>query len=271
MTEDKAVEHALYVTKLADLNHYDNGFSRLYFGQEFCQRLIPPVKDLEQALDFAWERNLSFTFVTPYVTDEGLTKLGLLFHKVEKERPGSEVVFNDWGVLRILNKDYPNLEPVMGRLLNKMKRGPRLVNLLDTLPQTTLEYFKSCSLDVPSYQQFLLTNRVRRVELDNLLQGIDLDLSNSGISASLYMPYAYITTTRLCLAISCDVHGKEDEVGIFPCRRECQEYTFQMTHPVMPVPLIRKGNTIFFKNDEVPEDLAAKGVNRIVHQPEVPL
>jgi len=271
MTEDKAVEHALYVTKVADLKCYNNGFSRLYFGQEFCQRLVPSVKELERALDFASGKNFDFTFVTPYVTDEGLRKLGPLFQKVGEERPGNEVVFNDWGVLRILNQRHPDLEPVMGRLLNKMKRGPRLMNFLDTLPQTTLEYFKSCSLDVPLYRQFLISNGVRRVELDNLLQGIDLDLSNSGIIASLYIPYAYITTTRLCLAISCDIHGKEDEIGIFPCKRECQEYSFQLTHPVMPVPLICKGNTIFFKNEKVPEDLGKKGINRIVHQPEVPL
>jgi len=271
MSADKTIERALYVTRVADLKYYNNGFSRLYFGQEFCQRLVPSSKELEQALGFASGKNLDFTFVTPYVTDEGLKKLELLFQKIKKERLGSEVVFNDWGVLRILNQRYPDLEPVMGRLLNKMKRGPRLMNFLDTLPQATVEYFKSCSLDVPLYQKFLRTNRVKRVELDNLLQGFDLDLSKSGISASLYTPYAYITTTRLCLAISCDVDGKEDEVGVFPCRRECQEYTFHLTHPVMLLPLIRKGNTTFFRNDMVPEDLGKRGIDRIVHQPEVPL
>jgi len=147
------------------------------------------------------------------------------------------------------------------------------MNLMDILPQSTIDYFRSCSLDVPLYQRFLIENGVGRVELDNLLQGIDIGLEGTGISCSLYIPYAYITTTRLCLAISCDVHGKEDEIGIFPCKKECQEYAFYLTHPVMPVPLIRKGNTMFYKNEEIPEDnvMEKNGIDRLVIEPEVPL
>lgn len=271
MNGDNRIEQALYITGVAHWKYYNVSFSRIYFGNEFCQQLVPSVKDLEEVLNLVAENNLGFTLVTPYVTEEGLKILEPLFWKIEQEKPDSEVVFNDWGVLHILNERHPNLEPVMGRLLNKMKRGPRLRNLQNSLPQSSIDYFKGCSLDVPLYREFLIGNRVRRVELDNLLQGIALDFRNSGITASLYMPYAYITTTRLCLAISCEVKGKEDEVGIFPCEMGCQKYTFQMTHPVMPVPLIRKGNTIFFRNDKLPEDLGPRKINRIVHEPEVPL
>ena len=268
---DDVGERALYITKVADLKHYDSKFSRIYFGNEFCQRLIPTARDLEHVLDFASKNGLGFTFVTPLVTDEGLRILEPLFKKIAKEKPGSEVVFNDWGILRILNEKYSDLWPVMGRLLNKMKRGPRLMNLLDVLPETTVKYFRSCSIDTPHYCKFLAKNKIRRVELDNLLQGIDLNLTDSEISASLYIPYAYITVTRLCLAISCEVHGKEDIVGIFPCEKECQKYTFHLTNPVMPVPLIRKGNTIFFRNEKIPGDMGEKNINRIVIEPEVPL
>jgi len=271
MDSNNTVEQALYATKVTDLKHYSDSFSRVYFGHEFCQRLIPSAKDLEQVLDFVSEKSLAFTFVTPYVTDEGLRILAPLLLKIEERKPGSEVVVNDWGVLQMLNDRYPNLEPVMGRLLHKMKRGPRLMNLLDILPRSTIDYFMSCSLDIPRYRQFLLDRGVRRVELDNLLQGIALNLTNSRISGSLYIPYAYITTTRLCLAASCDVSGNEEEIGVFSCQRECQKYTFRLTHPVMPLPIIRKGNTMFFKNERVPENIAEKNINRIVVEPEVPL
>jgi len=271
MSNKKATETALYITKAADLKHYNDSFSRIYFGNEFCEHLIPSASEVKRVLGFASENNLGFTLVTPYVTEEGVKILELLFQKIEQEKPGSEAVFNDWGVLHILNEKHPNLEPVMGRLLNKMKRGPRLMNLIDILPQSTMDYFRSCSLDVPIYQKFLIRNRVRRVGLDNLLQGIDLNLSNSGISASLYIPYGYITTTRLCLATSCDEHGKEDEVGIFPCQKECQRYTFHLRNPVMPVLLIRKGNTIFFENRALPDDTEKKGITRIVVEPEIPI
>jgi hypothetical protein len=40
---------------------------------------------------------------------------------------------------------------------------------------------------------------------------------------------------------------------------------------VLSVPLIRKGNTMFFKNDIMPEGIESQGFDRIVFEPEVPL
>ena len=264
-------EWALYITRAVDLKHYDKKFKRIYFGNEFCQRLIPGPDELAHVLDFLSKNSLDLTFVTPFVTNEGLRILEPLFSKIAREKPGSEVVFNDWGILRVINEKWGDLVPVMGRLLNKMKRGPRLINLLDVQPEAAVKYFQSCSIDTQHYRRFLTSHRVRRVELDNLLQGIAPNLVDSEISISLYIPYAYVTVTRLCLAISCETHGKEDIVGIFPCKKECQKYTFHLVNPVMPVPLIRKGNTIFFKNDKIPEDLGKKNIDRIIFEPEVPL
>jgi hypothetical protein len=268
---DQSIEWSLYVTKPRDLKHYHNKFVRIYYGNEFCQNLIPTVRELDQVLNFVSKNELVFTFLTPPVTNDGLRGLETLMIRIMEEYPESEIIFNDWGVLKILNEKYANLRPVMGRLLNKMKRGPRLVNLLDILTESSLKHLKSCSIDAPHFSRFLRMNRVERVELDNLLQGILLNLSEARISASLYIPYVYITITRFCLAISCEEHGKEDTVGIFPCSKECQKHTFYLTNPAMPLPLIRRGNTMFFKNDDIPKNLKENNINRIVIEPEVPL
>jgi len=141
--------------------------------------------------------------------------------------------------------------------------------VIDKLPQTTVEYFQRSNLAVPTLDQFLNENRVRRVELDNVLQGIDFAPCNLGVS--LYMPFVYVTTTRFCLVNSCDVPEKKEIIGIFPCGKECQKYTFYLTNPIMPVTLIRKGNTIFFSNEVLPDGLEDKGINRLVFQPEIPM
>ncbi len=265
------VEKALYLTRAADLEYWDDGYSRLYFGHEFCQRLLPGDNDLARALGFALDQGLDFTFLTPYVTDQGLSEVETRLARVAREKPGSEVIFNDWGVFKLVRDEFGDLIPVMGRMLNKMKRGPRLMYLLDMLPPETIAYYRNCNLSVPAYREFLIANGIKRVELDNLLQGMDIDLNGSGICASLCVPYAFITTTRFCPAISCDVPGKEDEMGIFPCRKECRRYGFTLTHPVMAVPVISKGNTKFFMNDELPEDLGKIYIDRLVYEPEVPL
>lgn len=259
------MEYAVFISKVGNLKYCERSFTRLYFGNEFCQGLVPTPNELEDVLNFAG--SYDFTLVTPYVTDEGLAKLRSLFDLVLLRRPGSEVVFNDWGVFTILREQYPSFEPVMGRLLNKMKRGPRLMTVLDRIPESTIEYFRGSNLSVPLFRRFLREKGVRRVEFDNVLQGIDFDFGN--MELSLYMPFAYVTTTRACLVNACDILEKRELVGIFPCQRECQKYTFHLKSEVMPVTLVRKGNTLFFKNEEISQGLSR--VSRIVIEPEIPM
>ena len=263
------MEQAIFISKVENLKYYHDSFARLYFGNEFCEHLIPSVIDLEQVLDFVSGKSLDFTFVSPYVTNNGLRRLEILFQEIAQKRPNSEVAFNDYGILRILNTHYTELEPVMGRLLNRMKRGPRLMMVIDKLPRTTVEYFQSSNLTVPILGQFLNKNRVRRVELDNVLQGIDFRPDT--LEVSIYVPFAYVTTTRLCLVNSCDIPEKMETIGIFPCGKECQKYTFYLRNPIMPVTLIRKGNTIFFKNEVLPHRIEERGITRIVFEPQIPM
>jgi hypothetical protein len=265
------MERALFVSKSKNFKYHIPEFTRLYFGNEFCERLLPSHQEVESALEFVLKKGLWFTLVTPYCTELGLKKVNDLLKKVAQEKPGSEVVVNDWGVLRVLKSSSYDLTPILGRLLTKIKRGPRLMNMLDVLPGEAVEYLKSSNLTVPLYSEFLKKNGIERVELDNSLQGFDFERADKGIHFSLYIPFAYVTTTRFCLTASCDIPEKKGLVGVFPCQKECQKYTFYLENPVMPVMLIRKGNTIFFKNDKIPKGLKEKGVDRVVIQPEVPL
>ncbi len=263
------MEQALYITRLDRLGAWEPDFSRLYFGQEFCERLLPSPQDLEQAVQFTLQRGLGFTFVTPYVTQSGLENVSRRLTELERMLPGAEVVFNDYGVWNVLRARHRSLVPVMGRLLNRMKRGPRLMAVIDRLPATTVEYFRNSALGVPHLREFIKSRGVMRVELDNLLQGMDLPLRE--LDTSLYYPWAFIATTRLCMTAGCDRPDAAERLGIFPCGHECRRYSFILENEIMPVLLVRKGNTIFFQNDELPPDLPASGISRIVLEPEIPL
>ena len=265
------MEQSLYISKIAHLKYWNQEFCRLYFGMEFCERLMPSPSQLKKALTFAEENDLDFTLVTPYVTNSGLKKAEKLILTLSELKPESEIVFNDWGVFHLLKERHYPLQPILGRLLNKMKRGPRIVNILDRIPPTSREYFITPSLSIPEIQNFLLKNNIRRVEFDNLLQGLNLEGITPDLHLSLYLPFAYISTTRFCLmpAITDD---QEMKIGISDCKKECQQYAFQLLNPVMTTPLIRKGNTIFFSNEQIPYELIKeKKIDRIVIEPEVPL
>ena len=268
------MEFAIFISKIKNLKLFDNSFTRLYFGNEFCEELIPDLEELKTSINFAAKNNIDFTLVTPYVTNKGIDRLIPLFEEISDFETGGkviEVVFNDWGILRLLRRNYKKLSPVMGRLLNKMKRGPRFMLVIDYLPQDTVEYYQSTNMDIPELAGFLKKNHVGRVELDNLLQDINFNFSSTGIETSLYLPFAYVTTTRFCLANSCDIPEKLEHVGIYPCRRECQKYTFTLKTPAMPVLLLRKGNTIFFKNEIPPKGFNDKNISRVVIEPEIPM
>ena len=267
------MERVLFIAKVKNLKYFNPNFTRLYFGNEFCQRLIPSIKDIDEVMDFAQEHHIPLSLVTPYVTNEGLKKWKILIEKVAEKNSKSEVIFNDWGIFRTIKHLSIELEPVLGRLMTKIKRGPRLMNLIDILPQAAVKHLQSTNLSIKTYRKFLVKKGITRVELDHPLQGIRLNRVGSEIHLSLYIPFAYVTTTRFCLVASCDEPEKKGMVGTFPCKKECQKYTFTLDNPIMPCTLIRKGNTIFYKNDKIPkaDELKEKKIDRLVIQPEIPI
>jgi len=166
-------ENALFITQKENLRYLNPDFKRVHFGVEFCERLLPAKTELQETHAEVAGRGLAFTFVTPYVTEDGLQKVQNLLKLLPD---ATEVVFNDWGVFRLLHEQFPQLVPVLGRMLTKIKRGPRIMNFIDRLPKDALDHLRSTNLGVPRYTDFLFANNIRRAELDNPLQGAKLHL-----------------------------------------------------------------------------------------------
>jgi hypothetical protein len=265
------MEQALYISRTAHLKYWKAEFTRLYFGMEFCERLLPSPAQLKRALTFAGDNTLAFTLVTPYVTEKGLAQVERLMSTLCAMQPESEIVFNDWGIFHLLREKHYPLKPVLGRLLNKLKRGPRIVPVKDKIPKTALDYFMTPNISIPEVRSFLLQRGIMRVECDHLLQGLNLDDIGNDLRISLYLPFAYVTTSRFCLMTAIR-EPEEMKIGVLPCKKECRQYAFSLWNPVMTVPLIRKGNTIFFSNEAIPEQLIREGkIDRIVVEPEIPM
>lgn len=289
------MEKAVFITKLTQLKYMGTQYTRLYYGNEFCQRLIPPVMHLERILCVIEKRKLNLSLVTPYVTNEGLEKVAALFELLKKRQVNCEVIVNDWGVLNLLNREYPGFTPVLGRMLTKQKRGPRIIKLLERksgirlikspespkqkfyvltkkLPLELDPYYKgSNTSSVAIIHNFLMKQRVKRIELDNVAQGLFLELPKEEIKASVYLPYVYISTTFFCPTAGCD-REEESALKIKPCRKQCQKYVFKLRHKTMPKVIFLKGNTLFYKNPQAAlNEFKALGIDRIVYAPEIPV
>lgn len=289
------MEKAIFITRADQIKYADDKYSRLYFGNEFCQRLIPSGQELREVLSFVRRRSLNFSLVTPYVTNSGMEKLNVLFGLLARERVECEVIVNDWGVSDLVSGKYRCFTPVLGRLLTKQKRGPGLKGLLERKTSTQLAqnpkdpgiryiifqkklplsldpYYKgSNTSSVPIIHDFLIRRGMRRIELDNTAQGLFLELPKGRIAASLYLPYAYITTTFFCPTAGCSSR-KKPFLKIKPCARECRRYIFKLRHKSLPGVIYLKGNTQFYKNTRIAQkDLGSLGIDRIVYQPQIPI
>lgn len=278
------MEKAIHITKLDNLKYYNSDYCRIYFGAEFCQNLIPSIVSLERALNFTRKRDLRFTFVTPFVTEPGLNRLNELFQFLKTRLKDCEIVVNDWGVLEVLSTKFRGFKLSLGRLLTRQSRDPAMANVLEKqLPFvfrdkdgkiTVIAHIppgkhyqrgiRACYVNSPSVHRFLSKFNIDRIELNNLIQG--LNLKDVKFRVSLYTPFVSISTTRFC-----PMESRFQKIyRINVCKRECQKYYSRLKNKTLLRPLYKYGNTIFYKNPVKLKFIERSVIDRIVFQPEPP-
>ena len=257
-------------------------FTRCAYGNEFCEHLIPSSRQLEGVLTAASESEMSVTLLTPYVSDAGIESLQPLFEMLS-ESGTNEVVFNDWGVLNLLRREFPRLKPVQGRLMNKSLRDPRVTGVYaaSDAPAPALVSLRRSNLDCTSYTGFLSGLGVDTVELDNLPQGVDLSFAENGVKASAYVPFGFISTSRICMAAGIHYDKRVKFQPGAPCHHECQTHLLEYTYTNTPFgnrdqKFYLKGNSYFYVHSEAMlrslfEQSRTGLIDRIVVQPRLPM
>ncbi len=257
-------------------------FSRCVFGNEFCEHLLSSPASLSPILSAARNHNLNFTFLTPYVSNAGIAQLRPLFQLLDRHG-GCEVVFNDWGVLNLLRREFPSLTPVQGRLLNKSLRDPRVTSMYAASPAPTaaISALQRSNLDCNSYTGFLSRLGVETVEMDNLPQGNDLSFAENGLKISVYLPFGFISTSRICMAAGLHYRKQDKFQPGAPCRHECQTHLLEYTYTNSPFgnrdqKFYLKGNTYFYIHTEpmlraLFEQAQSGVIARLTLQPRLPM
>lgn len=269
------MEKAIYISRIEQLKFWNKKFSRIYFGNEFCHHLMPRLEKIEEVYNFSKKKKVGFTLVTPYVDEAGLKKIVKILLAFEVIDPEIEVVINDWGILNIINKKYKFANLVLGRLLNKMKRDPRVVSDNFEIPEYLLKHYQNCSLSIPWHLKFLKQNKIKRIELDNVLHGLDINFNNSDFKisdVSLYYPFGYITTTRLCKFNGFKSASPGYLRPSITCQRECGNYELILNIDGLDgIRVVQKGNTVFFYNYNFSENNSGGMINRLIEQPDIPM
>ncbi len=251
------MERALYTRDLARIRRARrDGFSRVYFGEDLCEALLPSPRELAEARVVSDGEGLGFTLVTPMGTDGMVHRVVELLDVLEGDSVANEVVANDYGTLKLLS-ERPGLVGIFGRILNKQARDPRVAR------------GKGGDLGAlsPPMLALLRSRGVRRVELDNTLPGAP-GVAQEGLRVSLYTPYAVLTLTRMCAFNRADPAGTGHTVELVGrCRRHCLDAgRYTLRHAGLDVPLLLRGNALLYRVDTLPVDLGALGIDRLIVQ-----
>lgn len=217
--------------------------TRVYVGNEFCENLILSRERLRKALHFAERLGLQPSLVTPMATDWGFDRLLPL---LEELSPGTEVIVNDWGVLRLVRARLPHLVCVVGRLLAKQVKDPRL---------TSSDWTRLVphGLFAPGFRDLLLSFGVRRMEID-LPPYFDPSQVHSGdVRVTAHAPYGYCSKGRICRIGSLSLPAAAKFAPGHPCRCECLKYVAKMERRAAGgegFPTFQRGNTLFYRYSE---------------------
>jgi hypothetical protein len=268
---------------LAELRH-GAAFTGYAYGTEFCENLLPDADTLRRVREAVGQRG--FTFLTPYVGDAALQRLRTLLNML---RDGDEVVFADWGVLRMLMREFPELQPVQGRLLNKAIRDPRIMGQfaesalvqIDAVSVASREALQQGNLGNTAYTKLLQKAGVRMAEFDVLPQGNRYATGSPEIGVGIYAPFRYISTARVCEAAGLGYRTAEKFQPAAPCRHECQTFVVEYTYENSPFAnrdekFWLQGNTYFHRHSEaetqsIAAALKAGHIQRITLQAELPM
>ncbi len=262
------METKQFIRSLRELDDLHPSVSGIYFGSEFCVSLLPSVEALTALVEESAARRLTFHFVTPPLTDEGLALVRCCLDGPLRALAGCEVVANDFGLLHVIQRDFPGVSPVLGRLLSYQRSDPGNPSFLrETFEADEAEQhvdrLRSVITNSEGSRTFLEEMGIRRVELNPVPQGIRLN-DTGAFRYSLHQPFAFVSTTRFCPtaeSLYCRDRGGKIK-RIQDCRRECQSFHYALRTPTVKEPLSLHGNTVFYRNEMT--DPLPGAVDRIV-------
>ncbi len=237
--------------------------TRIHFGNEFCQRLLPSPAVLDSALGAAAASGLAFGFVLPVLTDAGLETADRLLQRLPE---GTEVSVNDWGLMRRLSRRFPGLRPTAGRLLCRMLKEPRA-------PSAAYLQLGGRGFMTPGLERLLDRFGVERLEIDvpPFARGQDLYAPRGRLS--VHAPFGFVTTGRICRIGNLHRPMEHKFAAGHTCARECLAYWCELTPGRGPdeakMSIFQRGNTIFYRHTTAMDEalagaIAAGSIDRLV-------
>ena len=254
-TESNGISQSIILLKEFVPN---KAISYLYYGNEFCEYRIPSISDLKSFFTICISNDLNPVLVTPPVSDLGLEKIKHLIDYVIEYNIKISIVINDLGAMELINETNSDIKIIIGRVLDKISHDSR-ASISDFQKYYGLNGMKYAQTPgiISNYSREVLERyNVERWEFDMPKIGITLP---SEINASLYYPYTYLTTGRVCSIRASQLQGRNMYlVGTSNCNQKCASIQIQKRKPLYDADsdtqesfLFQKGNTLFYLNNGI--------------------
>jgi hypothetical protein len=191
-----------------------SGRDCVYLGSEFCENKLPSAADLRKLRSLYSGK---VVLATPLLSNRGLEAAKALLRGLSAQKRKFEVVVNDWGLLRLIKKDFPLAVPLIGRLLT----------------------WEIAEMDKKFLNAFCKEYGVPAVEADS--EETLARLKGFRGAVHFHYPLRFVSVTRFC--------SFTKAFNSAPCARACKGDTIKLTNPkALPEPLYMRGNAYFVPN-----------------------
>jgi len=235
---------------------------RVYIGNEFCDKALPAREVLFAALRTCEERRGKATFVTPFMTEKGLRAAAALSGVINAMICCDEIVVNDWGFLSVIGEWAPQKKLIAGRLLVSRYfpgQDDEALSAGKSSQDAAARY-----LFPEEFLSFMGGYGVKAIEFNSWkhAQVASRQLQAHGIAANLYIPYAYVTTSRFC---SCAHQFKSFPRSLdFICHKECGSIMANVGYDKSAAAMIIRGNTYFIYQHLAEQKRGVETIQRII-------
>ena len=196
--------------------------TRLYIGNQFCHLLFPKEDVLFALMDKTWADGLAVTLSFSYLREFMLKPIQQLLETLnfwcQKHQTTVEIVVNDWAMADLLTA-FPHLHPILGVLINKRRKDPRL-----SYKKGELSALSENSINADFYRNFLAeTCRITRYEEESCSYLPELPEGKH----SLHLPFYQTNTSQYCpLYARCKRGSRGAQTLPKDCPHWCREYAF---------------------------------------------
>ena len=199
-------------------------WTRIYLGNQFCHNLFPCETQLFSILQKAKWEDLPVTIAFTYLREEYVEQTTQLLLKLyawcKQEKFPCEVVIHDWGMAALLKGKEDMLTPILGVLLNKRRKDPRMNYKLGFQADAMHENAANNAF----YQKYLKEQYgIVRYEYESC--GYDFVVPDG--HHSIHVPYFQTNTSQYCPLFARCVNGdRGNQTLVKNCPQYCRDFVF---------------------------------------------